>query len=440
VDIYNGAKGGKGDTGETGPKGDPGMPGETGPQGPQGEQGIQGIQGPKGDKGDTGETGPEGPKGDTGETGPRGPEGPRGIQGPRGETGATGPKGDKGDKGDAGETGPQGPAGASVVSATQITVSDASGGKNTVAFKNSDGRTIGSVDIYNGAKGDTGDTGPKGDPGVPGETGPQGPKGDTGEVDYSRLNDYLPLSGGTITGNVALNNSSGASTINPPLTAIGYISGESGTTEVARIGAFESSPYGTVVKIDPNGTSYIQSQRFGSDTEFFGLSLNPWGGEVFVNGIRVATMNNIPYVPIYGLSKSGNTITLNGSDGSSSSVTVDGGGGSSGNENVYSTDEIAIGTWIDGSTIYRKVILVDALPNNTTKAVDTGIDNIAIMLNLRGMANNGQYFSPIPYVATNDTNVFAITYRADTNKVRITTASDKSEYSAYVVMEYTKLA
>ena len=36
-----------------------------------------------------------------------------------------------------------------------------------------------------------------------------------------------------------------------------------------------------------------------------------------------------------------------------------GGGGSSssgGSSNVYSTTETAIGTWIDGSTIYRKVI------------------------------------------------------------------------------------
>lgn len=41
--------------------------------------------------------------------------------------------------------------------------------------------------------------------------GPQGPKGDkgdkgdTGEVDYSRLNDYLPLSGGTMTGELIFN-------------------------------------------------------------------------------------------------------------------------------------------------------------------------------------------------------------------------------------------
>lgn len=43
-----------------------------------------------------------------------------------------------------------------------------------------------------------------------------------------------------------------------------------------------------------------------------------------------------------------------GADGSSSS-----GGSSSGSGEVYSTEEIAIGTWIDGRTIYRKVISMD---------------------------------------------------------------------------------
>lgn len=44
-----------------------------------------------------------------------------------------------------------------------------------------------------------------------------------------------------------------------------------------------------------------------------------------------------------------------GADGSSSG----GGGSSSGTGEVYSTEETAIGTWIDGRTIYRKVISMD---------------------------------------------------------------------------------
>ena len=49
--------------------------------------------------------------------------------------------------------------------------------------------------------------------------------------------------------------------------------------------------------------------------------------------------------------------TLVANSGGSSS-----GGSSDGASDVYSTEETAIGTWIDGSTIYRKVIEVGTLP------------------------------------------------------------------------------
>lgn len=57
--------------------------------------------------------------------------------------------------------------------------------------------------------GEKGDTGPRGPQGVAGEMGvqgpagiqgPQGEQGPTGDVDYTILEQYLPLSGGTMTG------------------------------------------------------------------------------------------------------------------------------------------------------------------------------------------------------------------------------------------------
>lgn len=50
-----------------------------------------------------------------------------------------------------------------------------------------------------------------------------------------------------------------------------------------------------------------------------------------------------------------------GADGTSS-----GGSSGVGSTEIYSTEEVAIGTWIDGSTIYRKVITMDlpAVPKN----------------------------------------------------------------------------
>ena len=70
-----------------------------------------------------------------------------------------------------GSKGSTGASGAGVTSATQTASSTASGGKNTVTFKNSDGTVIGTVDIYNGAKGDKGDTGSNGTNGSNGARG-----------------------------------------------------------------------------------------------------------------------------------------------------------------------------------------------------------------------------------------------------------------------------
>lgn len=187
--------------------------GQQGPAGPTGPTGMQGIPGPQGLTGDTGATGP---RGYTGATGPAGQDGsgvtilgsyptiedliaahPTGnlgdayivgtnmyvwngtewynvgpIQGPQGPPGATG------ETGATGSTGPQGPPG---------------------------------------------NAGPQGNPGTPGATGPPGPTiypaagvaVSTGSAwgtsipantlaTTAQLANYLPLTGGTITGNLAV--------------------------------------------------------------------------------------------------------------------------------------------------------------------------------------------------------------------------------------------
>ena len=93
-----------------------------------------------------------------------------------------GSKGSQGIQGVQGVQGIQGESGKDGASVTVSNVSEstADGGNNIVTF--SDGKTL---TVKNGSKGS---------------------KGDTGEVDYSRLNGYLPLSGGTMTGAIALPN------------------------------------------------------------------------------------------------------------------------------------------------------------------------------------------------------------------------------------------
>jgi hypothetical protein len=90
--------------GPIGPQGPAGTPG--GPQGPAGPQGAQGPPGPQGAQGVPGPQGPQGTPGTPdGPAGPTGPQGPQGAQGPQGLAGPAGPQGP------AGTTGPQGPPG-----------------------------------------------------------------------------------------------------------------------------------------------------------------------------------------------------------------------------------------------------------------------------------------------------------------------------------------
>lgn len=254
-----GLRGLQGATGATGPQGERGPQGATGPQGPKGDKGEQGtgvtIKGrydslsaliaahPKGNEGDAYMVGTslyawsgtewidcgniQGPKGDKGDTGP---QGLRGVQGEKGATGATGPQGAKGDKGDAftyadftqkqlaslkgpkgdkgdtgakGDTGERGPQGLQGVQGLQ----------GIQGPKGNDGATGAAATIKVG----TVTTGAAGTAATVTNSGtasaavlnftiPQGAKGEKGEQGSGATGNYLPLTGGTVTGGITANN------------------------------------------------------------------------------------------------------------------------------------------------------------------------------------------------------------------------------------------
>ena len=104
VGKIQGPTGPQGPTGATGPAGAAGAKGDTGPAGPKGDTGAQGAAGATGPAGATGAQGPKGDKGDAGAQGVKGDTGAQGATGPQGAKGDTGAKGDKGDTGPAGPT------------------------------------------------------------------------------------------------------------------------------------------------------------------------------------------------------------------------------------------------------------------------------------------------------------------------------------------------
>ena len=231
--------------------------GDKGDQGQQGEQGLQGLQGLRGEKGDKGDAftyadftqeqlaalkGPKGDKGDAGAKGERGEQGPQGLQGLPGAKGDTGnaatikvgtvstgsagsavsitnsgtasevilnfviPKGDKGDQGQQGEQGlqgiqgPQGIQGATGAAGTAATIkvgtvtTGAAGTAATVTNSGTASAAVLNFTIPQGAKGE---------------------KGEKGEQGSGATGNYLPLTGGTVTGGItATNFQTGTATAN----------------------------------------------------------------------------------------------------------------------------------------------------------------------------------------------------------------------------------
>lgn len=114
----------------------------------------------------------------------------------------------------------------------------------------------------------------------------------------------------------------------------------------------------------------------------------------------------------------------------------------SGGKHTYSTTEQEVGEWIDGSPVYEKVIDLGALPNNTTKNVAHNIQNLGLIISADFLANDtsGQYIQmPFTVARSNYVNYQVSIYLTDTNIV-IETGSDRSTYSGFAILRYTKTA
>lgn len=108
----------------------------------------------------------------------------------------------------------------------------------------------------------------------------------------------------------------------------------------------------------------------------------------------------------------------------------------------YSTTETVIGTWIDGKTIYRKIVDFGALPNTNAKSVSTGVSNIDTLIKIGASSLNptsGDYMY-LPYAHTSGLASQVTLYiNINDNLINIRTGNDRSGFTkTYVIMEYTK--
>lgn len=96
---------------------------------------------------------------------------------------------------------------------------------------------------------------------------------------------------------------------------------------------------------------------------------------------------------------------------------------------TYSTDEIVIGTYLN-KPLYRKVINMGNLVNNSSKNVAHNLSNFVIRT-INGSATNGSVHIGI--------SGFNDEVYIDKTNVIWSTKANRSSFTAYVVLEYTKI-
>ena len=104
----------------------------------------------------------------------------------------------------------------------------------------------------------------------------------------------------------------------------------------------------------------------------------------------------------------------------------------------FSTTEVKTPyKWIDNRPIYRKVIDLGTLPDNTTNFINHNIDHLDIVVNMTGMAIGENVFLMLPHTDPTD-NAGAINLYVSPTQVGIQTADTRHYYTGYAVLYYVK--
>lgn len=109
---------------------------------------------------------------------------------------------------------------------------------------------------------------------------------------------------------------------------------------------------------------------------------------------------------------------------------------------TYSTTEKVVGTWLDNSPVYEKVVEVGALANNSAKSVNHGIENLSFVVSMEGVATRpGDALNNIPLVFVYDQLTGNISLSVNATQVNVRSFTDMTAYTqCYVILRYVKTA
>jgi hypothetical protein len=256
--------------------------------------------------------GPPGVQGPVGAQGPQGPAGPQGTQGVPGPIGPIGPQGIQGIPGTAsvliGDTPPAGAADTNIwwksnTGALYVLYNDGNSSQWVQAAPGAVGNpgppgpqgpqgNIGPAGPQ-GTQGNPGPQGPAGNTGAQGPQGPQGPPGTTGN--------YLPLAGGSLTGQLVTTKSTGliqGASGSVALTVLGDDAG----SEHAFITFLTNGIFGGNFGMAPNGDFLCGGFSYGAAYYNFWTSknLNP---AAYVSNARMTLAADYLYVADTGIAE-----------------------------------------------------------------------------------------------------------------------------------------
>lgn len=103
----------------------------------------------------------------------------------------------------------------------------------------------------------------------------------------------------------------------------------------------------------------------------------------------------------------------------------------------YSTNETKTGEiWLDNKPIYRRVVSLGNLPNNTDKQVSFEFSHIDTLVSIDGMANeSSNHYKLCDY---NNGIDFLVITSSSSNAIIVTTSVNRSSFAGFAILEYTK--
>ena len=114
------------------------------------------------------------------------------------------------------------------------------------------------------------------------------------------------------------------------------------------------------------------------------------------------------------------------------------------NATTYSTSELIVGKWIDGKTLYRKVVsgnlnTTSSDGDNVNTDIDTNVTDADTFLIVRAYFISNNRFMLIPYFTNSGYSVRVLPHTDKRNVTFINNYTGYSGATVYVIVEYTKL-